>query len=165
MKVEKKMRRSRQLLKHEECMAVMGRCSNGVLACIDEDGLPYAVPLSYVYHCDKIYFHSAKAGHKMDAIAKHSQVSFAMVDADQIVSNEYTSYFRSVIAFGKARLVEGEERLKAFAALVDKYSGDQPSAAKEKEIHGCTQAAIVAIDLERLTGKEAVELVNARKNR
>lgn len=64
----RKMRRYKQLLSREDTIAVLNRCTNGVLACFGDDGYPYAVPLSYVYYNDKIYFHSAKAGHKIDAI-------------------------------------------------------------------------------------------------
>ena len=159
----REMRRSKQLLSMEDTIAVMNRCTNGVLACLGDDDYPYAVPLSYVYHNGKIYYHSAKAGHKVDAVAKSLKVSFAVVDEDTIVSEEYTTYFRSVIAFGKARLAEGEEYVEAFKALVEKYSGDQPEEAKAKEIAECKQAYIVAIDVEHITGKEAIEYVNAKK--
>jgi nitroimidazol reductase NimA-like FMN-containing flavoprotein (pyridoxamine 5'-phosphate oxidase superfamily) len=54
---------------------------------------------------------------------KHPKVSFAVTDEDTIVSAEYTTYFRSVIALGKARIVEGTELLEAFKAMVEKYSG------------------------------------------
>ena len=141
----------------------MDRCKNGVLACIGDNDYPYAVPLSYVYLNEKIYFHSAKAGHKIDAIVKNPKVSFAVIDEDTIVSSEYTSYFRSVIAFGRARIVEGDEWFEAFSALVEKYSGDQPDEAKQKEINKCTQSYIISIDVEHITGKEAKEFVNAKK--
>lgn len=157
------MRRIRQLLPREETVAVMERCTNGVLACVGDEDYPYAVPLSYVYLDGKIYFHSAKAGHKIDAFTKHPKVSFAVIDEDTIVSEEYTTHFRSAIAFGKARIVEGEEWGKAFGALVEKYSGDQPKEAKEKEIAGCTRSLVIAIDVEHLTGKEAIEFVKAKK--
>ena len=155
----REMRRGKQILSAEDTTAVMDRCTNGVLACLGDEGYPYAVPLSYVYFKGKIYFHSAKAGHKIDAITNNPKVSFTVIDKDTIVSEEYTSYFRSVIAFGKARIAEGEERLEAFRALVEKYSGDQPEEAKHKEITECTRAFIVAIDVEHITGKEAIELV------
>lgn len=158
----REMRRGKQLLSMEDTIAVMGRCTNGILACLGDGEYPYAVPVSYVYFNNKIYFHSAKAGHKVDAIVKNPKVSFAVVDEDTIVSKEYTSYFRSVIAFGKARIVEGDERLEAFAALVEKYSGDQPEEAKHKEITGCTQAYIIGVDVEHITGKEAIEYVRAK---
>ncbi len=159
----REMRRNRQLLSTEDTKAVMGRCTNGVLACLGDEGYPYAVPLSYVYFNNRIYFHSAKAGHKMDAITRDPRVSFAVVDEDTIVSKEYTTYFRSAIAFGRARIAEGEERLEAFRALVEKYSGDQPEEARHREIAGCTQAVIVAVDVEHITGKEAVEYARAKQ--
>ena len=157
------MRRIKQLLSMEETEAVMNRCTNGVLACLGDEGYPYAVPLSYVYFNGKIYFHSAKAGHKIDAIMRNPKVSFAVIDEDTVVSKEYTTYFRSVLAFGKARIVEGNEYLEAFKALVEKYSGDQPAEAKQKEINKCSQAYIIAIDIEHITGKESIEYVRAKK--
>jgi len=159
----REMRRSKQSLSIEDTIGVMARCTNGVLACLGDEGYPYAVPLSYVYFNGRIYFHSAKAGHKIDAIMKNPKVSFSVIDEDKIVSEEYTTYFRSVIAFGKARVVEGDEWLGSFKALVEKYSGDQPEEAKNKGISKCTQAYIIAIDVEHITGKEAIELVNAKR--
>lgn len=155
----REMRRAKQLLSEEDTAAVMERCTNGVLACLGDEDYPYAVPLSYVYHNGKIYFHSAKAGHKIDAIAKYPKVSFSVTDEDTIVSKEYTTYFRSVIAFGRARIVEGAERYQAFMAMVKKYSGDQPEEDQLKEVNGCGQAFIVAIDVEHITGKEAIEFI------
>jgi uncharacterized protein len=157
------MRRGKQLLSMEDTVAVMDRCTNGVLACLGDEDYPYAVPLSYVYFNDKIYFHSAKAGHKIDAITKNPKVSFSVIDEDTIVSEKYTTYFRSVIAFGKARIVEGNEWLQAFEALVKKYSEDQPEEAKQNKITGGTQAYIIAIDVEHITGKEAIEYVNTKR--
>lgn len=158
----REMRRGKQLLSMKDTIIVMDRCTNGILACLGDEDYPYAVPLSYVYFNDKIYFHSAKVGHKIDAIIKNPKVSFTVVDEDTIVSEEYTTYFRSVIAFGKARVVEGDERLEAFEALVEKYSGDQPEEAKHKEITGCKEAYIIAIDVEHITGKEAIEYVKTK---
>lgn len=158
----REMRRGKQLLSMEDTVAVMDRCTNGILACIGDEDYPYAVPVSYVYFNDKIYFHSAKTGHKIDAIMNNPKVSFSVVDEDTIVSEEYTTYFRSVIAFGKARIVEEDERLEAFKALVEKYSGDLPEEAKHKEVAGCTQAYVIAIDIDHITGKEAIEYVKAK---
>jgi len=158
----REMRRNKQVLSVADTVAVLERCTNGILACHGDEGYPYAVPVSFVFSEGKIYFHSAKSGHKVDAILQNPKVSFAVVDEDTIVSAEYTTYFRSAIAFGQARIVEGEERRAAFAALVEKYSGDQPAEAKQNEIARCDHALIIAIDIEHLTGKEAIELVRAK---
>jgi nitroimidazol reductase NimA-like FMN-containing flavoprotein (pyridoxamine 5'-phosphate oxidase superfamily) len=151
------MRRAAQLLSATDTEAVLRRGSHGVLACLGDDDYPYAVPVNYVVVGATIYVHSAPAGHKMDAIARNPKVSFAVVDEDTIMSAAYTSCFRSVIAFGRARIAEGEERLRAFNALVDKYSGDQPEEARRQKAAACDRACIIAIDIEHLTGKEAIE--------
>ena len=82
----REMRRGKQLLSKEDTAAVMSRCTNGALACIGDKGYPYSVPLNYVYFDDKVYFHSAKEGHKIDAIIKNPKVSFSVTDEDTIVS-------------------------------------------------------------------------------
>ncbi|WP_409227162.1 pyridoxamine 5'-phosphate oxidase family protein [Gudongella sp. SC589] len=161
----REMRRKNQLLSQEDVAAVFDRGTNGVLACHGDGDYPYAVPVSYVYYNDKLYFHSAKSGHKVDAITKDPKVSFAVVDEDTIVSEEYTTYFRSVIAFGKARIVEGDEWIEGFKALVDKYSGDLPEEANIKEIKGCKTSHIIAIDIDHMTGKEAIEFVREKNKK
>lgn len=155
----REMIRFKQLMDQEGILEILEKGSNGILACLGDNGYPYAVPVNYVYHNGKIFFHSGKKGHKIDAIQANPKVSFAVVGEDTIVSKEYTSYFRSVIAFGKARIVEGEEWESAFWALVEKYSGDQPEAMKKKEIDNCHRAYIIAIDIEHMTGKRALEYV------
>ncbi len=159
----RQMLKIKQLLSKEDLQAVMERCITGTLACIGDDDYPYSVPLNYVYHNEKIYFHSAKIGHKMDAIRANKKVSFSVIDEDTIVSAEYNTNFRSVIAFGKARITEGDERLEGLSALVEKYSGDQPEESKIKKITGCTGALVIAIDVEHITGKEAFKYVKTKQ--
>lgn len=152
------LRRINQQMSAEEISAVMIRCSSGVLACSGDQGYPYAVPLNYVYFDHRIYFHSAKEGHKIDAILNNPKVSFAVIDKDQIVAEEVTSYFASTIAFGRARLAEGDERLDAMRALITKYSGDIFTEERLQELISCQKALIVAIDIDHLTGKQAKEM-------
>lgn len=161
----REMRRIKQLLSTEDVNAIMDRCTNGILACMGDEDYPYAVPVSYTYTDGKVYIHSAKAGHKIDAIMKYPKVSFTVVDEDQIVSAEYTSYFRSVIAFGKARIAEGDERLAAFHDLVEKYSGDQPEQSKKDSIEKCINSHMIVIDVDHITGKEAIEFVRMKESK
>ena len=60
------MRRAKQRLSPEESLAILEKGSSGVLALWDGEE-PYAVPLSYVYHEGKLYFHCARAGRKLEA--------------------------------------------------------------------------------------------------
>ena len=113
--------------------------------------------MNYVYSSGKIYFHCARSGHKLDAIRRDPRVCFTVVDEDTIVPEEYTSYFRSVILFGRAAAVEGEERSSAFLALAAKYSGSLPESSRREEVARCRQALIIGIAIDHMTGKEAIE--------
>ncbi len=156
----RQMRRGRQQLSAGEAEELLRYGSSGVLAVHGDGGYPYAVPLSYVYTGGKIYFHCAKEGHKLDALQRDPKVSFAFIGEDTIVSEKYTSYFRSVIVFGRARVVEDEsERLTALRALAEKYSPDRPQEEREREVSSCAQALIVGIEIEHMTGKQAKEYV------
>mgnify|MGYP003224104069 CR=1 FL=1 len=87
----REMRRSRQQLTREEAEAVLSRGTSGVLSVLGDEGYPYGVPLSYVYHDGKLYFHWARSGHKLDAVRACPKASFCVVDQDQVVSREYTT--------------------------------------------------------------------------
>lgn len=161
----REMRRGRQALPEEMCEAVLSRGSHGVLALAGDEGYPYAVPISYVYEGGKLYFHCARSGHKLDAIAHCPKASFCVVDQDQVVPQEYTTYFRSVILFGRARVLEDPAEVRAaLEKLARRYwPGDTPehlAAVAEKELPAVT---MVEVAVEHLSGKEAKELVRRRR--
>ena len=159
----REMRRKQQLLPHEESVAILKKMTNGVLALHGDDGYPYAVPVSYVYADGKISFHSAPQGHKTDAITRDGKVSFCVVERDEIVPAEFTTYFRSVIVFGKARLLtDGEEKRAALLLLAAKYSPGEPGLQAEIE-KGFNRLVVVEISAEHIAGKEAIELAARRK--
>ena len=154
------MRRKRQQLDEAACRAVLEQGTSGVLAVSGDDGYPYAVPLSYVYNGGKLFFHSAKSGHKIDAIIRSSKVSFCVIDQDQIVPEEYTTYFRSVIAFGTVRILEDDnEKREAVRMLAVKYAPDDTEENRERAIEReWKPLCMLEMEIEHMTGKEAIEL-------
>ena len=109
----RKMRRSRQILPESETRAIIEKTATAVLGVNGDDGYPYTVPVNTVMADGKLYFHSAKAGHKIDAIKKDPKVSLSFIDREDVVSREYTTYFRSAQVFGRAMIIEdGEEKEK-----------------------------------------------------
>lgn len=160
----RQMRRKRQLLSQEDAAAVLNRGTAGVLALSGDDGYPYAVPLSYVYDGSKIYFHGAKEGHKIDAIRRCEKASFCVVDRDQVVPEEYTSYFRSVIVFGMLRILEDDaEKLEAIEKLAVKYAPENSSQRLKEAIdREWKPLCVMEMTVHHMTGKEAVELMKKR---
>lgn len=161
----REMRRKKQLLTLEESTAVLHRGTSGVLALAGDDGYPYAVPMSYVYDGAKLYFHCAKSGHKLDAIRRNCRASFCVIDQDQIVPEEYTSHFRSVIVFGAMRILEDDgEKRAAIEALALKYAPDADTADRNRAIdREWAPLCMLELTIDHITGKEAIELVQAKR--
>ena len=160
------MRRKNQQLSAAACEDILRRGTAGVLALSGDEGYPYAVPMSYVYADGRLYFHSAKSGHKLDAIARCAKASFCVVDKDEIVPAQYTTHFRSVIVFGRMRvLTEDGERRAAMEALAVKYAPQENAAHRAEAIEReWTPLCVMMMEVEHMTGKEAIELVRARNN-
>lgn len=162
-KMFREMRRKGQALGKEECEEILRAGRTGVLALSGDDGYPYPVPLNYVFAEGKIYFHCAKSGHKTDAIARSDKAGFCVVARDQVVPGKFTTYFQSVIAFGRIAAAEGEEAERGIRALAEKYAPDAGAAETEKEIAKAGGALrVLVFTVEHLSGKEAAELARER---
>lgn len=158
------MRRIRQLLGEEAARDILNSATNGVLSLVDAAGMPYGVPVSYAYDGGgSVYFHSAVQGRKMECVGKGGPASFCVVGQDCIVPEEFTTYFRSVIASGRIHIVtDRDEMMKGLRLLCDKYS---PGIDPEAEISKCIgHVAVLRLDIECMTGKESIELVRKRKD-
>ena len=139
---------------------VTGAATAGTLALLGDNGYPYAVPLSYVYAPGRLYFHSAPCGHKIDAIGRCDKASFCVIDRDEVRPERYTTFYRSVIAFGRIHIVEDEaEKLAAARMLGDRYNPGQEEALSDELAKGLSRMVVMRFDIEHLTGKEAIELV------
>ena len=162
----REMRRSKQALTEQECLEVLHRGTSGVLAVAGDDGYPYAVPLSYAYQDGSIYFHGAITGHKVDAIDNCSKVSFCVIDRDEVVPEKLTTVYRSVIVFGRARVLDDERKIAQAARILgEKYLVKHIGRdAVEQEItREMPRLAVIRLDIEHMTGKEGVELVAQKK--
>lgn len=160
----REMRRNKQSLSREKCEEILQQGTSGVLAVLGDAGYPYAVPLSYIYSGHKIYFHSAVSGHKLDAVKNHNKVSFCVIAQDFIVPEKYTTYYRSVIAFGRIRILEDDqEKRDAVEKLALKYTPNDSDEKRSAEINRFWKTlCMMEMTVEHLTGKEAKELRTAR---
>ena len=162
----RELRRKRQALSRADCEAVLSRGTSGVLALAGDDGYPYAVPLSYLYEDGKLLFHCAKAGHKLDAVARCDKASFCVIDQDRVVPEEYTTYFRSVIAFGRIRVIGDDgERRSAVERLALKYHPGDTRENRNRYIDSeWAPLCMLEMTVEHLSGKQATELLQAGEN-
>lgn len=156
------MRRFKQQLSDEEAKEILTGCTNGILSLVDTDGTPYGVPISYVFDgAGLLYMHCAASGRKIDCINSEARCSFCVVARDEIVPEEFTTYFRSVIVAGRISILDDPGEIRAaLVMLSDKYCpGIDPTNEIDKFIK---TVKVLRIDIESLTGKESIELVRQR---
>ena len=152
------MRRKRQQLSEAESIGILQKATSGTLALLGDNGYP--VPISYVYHEGKLYFHSALSGHKVDAIRQCDKASFCVIEQDDVQPKKYTTFFRSVIAFGKIHIIEDEaEKLSTARMLGNRYNPNDDEGLEKEIESGLSRMLMIRFDIEHLTGKEAIELV------
>jgi nitroimidazol reductase NimA-like FMN-containing flavoprotein (pyridoxamine 5'-phosphate oxidase superfamily) len=161
----REMRRKKQLLSEAETIDILKRCTSGVLAVQGDEDYPYAVPLSYAYTDGKLFFHLATEGHKLDGITRNNKVSFCVVDKDDVQPATYTTHFRSVIVFGRARVLTGdEEKRHALERLLMKYSPDFFEKGRPEIEKEWNRVNAVEVVIDHMTGKAAMGIVTGKSD-
>ncbi len=156
----RKMRRFRQELSNEECEKILNEGKDGVLALSGDDGYPYAVPLNYYYSDGNIYFHCAKDGHKIDAVRRCDKASFCVIAKSDVIQEKYTTYYKSVIAFGRiSEITDDKEKYDAVKALTEKYCPDFKDGIPEEIEKEWKPLNMLKFRTEHISGKQAKELV------
>ena len=120
------------------------------------DNQPYVVPLSFGYRAGVVYVHSAREGRKIDMLKANPRVCLAFSNPGEIVRGEtsckWGQQFESVIAFGKAKLVEDEAEKRAGLDTIMEHYGGQGGDYPENKLK---MTAVVAVTLDETTGKRS----------
>lgn len=158
------MRRSKQLLSIPDTQTILERGVTLILALQGNEEYPYCVPVNYVWEANHLYFHCAKTGHKREVMDYNPHVSFSIIDKEDIVEEKFTCYFRSVIGFGKAKNVEdSDEIIHALRLLIKKYSPSYIEEGENEITSSLASVDIIRIDIDEVSGKEAIELVREKQ--
>lgn len=113
----RKIRKIKNEIDKDAVDSLLHSCRRGVLSMNGEDGYPYAIPVNYYYDeaNQKIYFHGAKAGYKVDCLNSCDKVCFTVFGNESIKDLEWAPYVQSVVVFGRCHLVDTDnEVLKTF---------------------------------------------------
>lgn len=113
----RKIRKIKNEIDKDAVDSLLRSCRRGVLSMNGEDGYPYAIPVNYYYDeaNQKIYFHGAKAGYKVDCLKSCDKVCFTVFGNESIKDLEWAPYVQSVVVFGRCHLVDtNNEVLKTF---------------------------------------------------
>lgn len=155
----RRMRRQKQELSRQECIEILRQEPRGVLSVLGEDGYPYGVPMDHWYNeaDGKIYFHGAKAGHKIDAIQKCDKVSYCVFDKGWRSEGDWVLNIRSVVVFGRIRPVDDPEKtVKICTNICKKFTDDAAYLQHELE-HSIPAVLCLELEPEHMTGKRVRE--------
>ena len=145
--------RKKQKLSSVECKEIFKQEVRGVLAVNGDDGYPYALPINFYFDekGNKLYFHSGKVGHKLDAIANSDKVSFCVYDKGYHKDGHWSLNIKSVIVFGRIRIAEdwSDELITEFSK---KFTTDMDYIHNEIEKFR-KNTAILCLEIEHMTGK------------
>lgn len=118
---------------------------------------PYIVPVGFAYANGKVFFHTCTKGSKMKALAEDPTVCF---EVDESLPD--TSMYKSVIVFGKARIVSDKNEMVPYLQkLIDKYRVPEafddymskPGRNREKEMAAVRICVIVPT---KVTGRKFI---------
>ena len=148
----REMRRIKNQMSDKSTLDLLKNTSEGVLGTISDNGYPYTVVVNYVLYQDKIYFHSAKTGHKIDNIMANSKVSFTVYGNEKVIQEEFTTKFQSVTLFGHAKIIPGNKEV--LMELIKKYSPDFLETGTSYVNKQFTSTILVEVTIDHITSKE-----------
>ena len=145
--------RKKQKLSTIECKEILKQEVRGVLAVNGDDGYPYALPINFYFdeENNKVYFHSGRVGHKLDAIANSDKVSFCVYDKGYRKDDHWSLNIKSVIIFGRIRIIKdwSEELMVSFCK---RFTSDMEYIYNE--IEGFKEnTTVLCLEIEHMTGK------------
>ena len=155
----RKIRRIKNEIPIEAAKELLKNNRRAALSVNGDHGYPYTVPINFYYEEEenRVYFHSAKAGHKIDSIRSSDKVCLTTWDDGYLDDGDWAYRVSCCVVFGRARLMEDraltEEKVRKLAL---KY---YPTAeAVEEEIKADIHVVqLVAIEIEHISGTKVHE--------
>lgn len=162
------MRRRRQEIDPADVLELLRAGDYGILAVHGNDDYPYTIPINYIFLEDGLdgsaekgafCFHCALDGHKMVAARRDPRASFCVVERHDVVPERFATTYRSVVAFGKLRIVNQDEMRDAVYKLTKRFdpaAHETILAEIEKDGPRC---AVLELKVEHVTGKLSSDLL------
>ena len=153
------MRRKQKQITESETKHLLRTERRGVLAVNGDDGYPYAIPVNYIYdeEQEKIFFHGAKAGHKIDALKKNDKVCFTVYGNERLEEGDWAPYLQSAVVFGRCHLPEDKDLTEAkVCEVARKYYPNEEEIQAEMDKSG-KAVQLYEITIEHMSGKQIQE--------
>lgn len=153
------VRKKKNEISQDEAKNLLRSSRRGVLAVNGDEGYPYAIPINYLYdeENNKIIFHGAKAGHKVDSIKKNDKICFTVFGNETFTEENWAPYLQSVVVFGRCHLVENrDDTVSLVKKFARKYYPNEDMVNEEIANSG-KGVQMFEIKIEHLSGKKVQE--------
>ncbi len=153
------LKRIKQKISDEECFELLDRETRCVLSVIGENGYPYALPLNHYFDKSEnaVYFHCGKVGYKLDCVLKNPKACLTVTEKGVRFPGEWWLTARSVIAFGKVRIVKEKSEVERVSRkLSAKFTSDASYVDSEIEKY-LSATYLLKFEIEHMTGKRVKE--------
>ena len=151
------MRRKDRQQDREFSLALIDRCTHGVLALSTGEEAPYCLPLSLVRVGDCLYFHCAREGRKIQLLRRDPRVCVTFVGEDAPTFEapaNYTTLFQSAIVTGTAsEVLDQEEKIAALRALCQKLTPGFMEHFDRAVEQSLEVTAVWRIEMDEISGK------------
>lgn len=151
--MNKPLRKLDRKLNDEESINILQKGEYGVLSMCTSDEYAYGVPLNYTMLNNEIYFHCAMEGSKLEYLRNNNKVSFCVVGNTKLLPAKFSTLYESVIVFGLASEIEGEEKRAALIQLIEKYSADYMKEGLAYIDRAFEKTNIIKLSIESVCGK------------
>lgn len=120
-----------------------------------DNNTPYIVPLNFGYRNGTFYFHSARAGRKIEILTRGQRVCIEIDGSHELVMAEAACDWgmrcASVIAYGLPRFIEEPSAKREGLAIIMAQYAEGTFDFPESAI---AATAVWAVDVETITGKQ-----------
>lgn len=159
MSMYREMRRAKQEISGEACRRVLEEARFGTLALSLEDGMPYAVPVSFAFDKESgaLYFHGAAEGQKADAVRRDPRACFNIVSDPQQEEGQWWREFDSVTVFGTLQKVEDLEEKETWLRRIGQRYYQDDAAVEEEIRQTLTRVLVLKLVPAHMTGKHVRE--------
>ncbi len=150
-----KVRRQDRLMDEERAKEILNTSEFGILSMIDNEGLPYAVPINFIWDNESsIYVHCAMEGKKLKALEHNPNISFCVVGNVHLIPNKFTTEYESVILRGKANInLTDEEKGKAINMILQRFSPNDLEVGMKYAAKSFPRTKIIRLDFTEFSGK------------
>lgn len=122
------------------------------------DGLPYCTPTLFWRQGGTLYWHGSSASRMLRQQSGGQPVCLTVTHLDSLVlarcGFNHSADYRSVMAFGRARLVrDPAEKRAALVAMVDRLFPARTESLRPSTAQEIKATAVMAMDIERASAK------------